>query len=166
MQKGCQRTPRWQPFFLVSHSRNKRPCGPVRVACHRVPPFSKGNAERLNARPHSIQRKQLPKNVGRPTNIYSALLVVLPPLERLIRTRVPLSKLSILKLAHRRRHDYPGPGAILPQFTNSPFQMSHTERLLSARVNDVMNERATAQIFGWSLGGVFLMVLALNALAR
>jgi len=44
--------------------------------------------------------------------------------------------------------------------------MKDIERLLSAGVIDVMNERASAQIFGWSLGGVFLMVLALNALAR
>jgi hypothetical protein len=29
-----------------------------------------------------------------------------------------------------------------------------------------MNERATAQLFGWSLGGVFVMILALNAFAR
>ena len=43
--------------------------------------------------------------------------------------------------------------------------MNQIERLLSTSVIDLMNERAAAQIFGWSLGGVFLMVLALKALA-
>jgi hypothetical protein len=73
--KGCHRRG-GSPTFCAS--RNKRPYGPVSVACHRAPPFSNENAERLNARPHSIPRKQLPKNVGRPTNIYSALLVARP----------------------------------------------------------------------------------------
>jgi len=29
-----------------------------------------------------------------------------------------------------------------------------------------MQERYAAQMFGWSLGGLFLVVLALNAVAR
>jgi hypothetical protein len=29
-----------------------------------------------------------------------------------------------------------------------------------------MSERHAARVFGWSLGGVFLAILALNALAR
>jgi hypothetical protein len=106
--KGCHSDPWWQPFFFVACSRNKRPCGPVKVACHRAPQFSKRNAERLNARPLSILRKQSP-NGGKPlTNIYSALLVVRRRLKRSIRARAPLSKSSIRKLAHRRRYDYRG----------------------------------------------------------
>ena len=30
--KGCHSDPWWQPFFFVACSRNKRPCGPVKVA--------------------------------------------------------------------------------------------------------------------------------------
>jgi hypothetical protein len=29
-----------------------------------------------------------------------------------------------------------------------------------------MEERQAAQLFGWSLGGLFLVILALNAMAR
>jgi hypothetical protein len=41
-----------------------------------------------------------------------------------------------------------------------------SERLFTVRVIWSMGERATARLFGWSLGGLFFAMLTLNALFR
>jgi hypothetical protein len=41
-----------------------------------------------------------------------------------------------------------------------------TEQLFCYVVTVLMGERQAARLFGWSLGGVFLVILALNAMTR
>jgi hypothetical protein len=50
--------------------------------------------------------------------------------------------------------------------TSRAKPQNYNERLFGLFVISLMEERYIARLFGWSLGSVFLAILALNALAR